>query len=252
MLDKEEDPSKSKSGAPRIALCLAIVGVLYVIYAVGATTYAVQKNEIDPGPSGSYGAAISEADAESSQGPMNDDRKSQFITDLKQARVEAAKQDYDDAMRPARAREFNRELQAVWRSIPQEENQPSREFYAGLFRDEFMVESEHRGAMQGKQPGAPARQVWADKAFTVYAVPASDHLEITHHNSRLTLNILPCRKLVSGHFFKDCLTWKDGDRLLEIAYRERDLTEAEQADLQASKGRVARDLFNMGKDRVFN
>lgn len=249
MSNKAKRASKGKAPAPRIALCLGIVGVLYVIYVIGATFYATRKYETDQGAKGSYGAAI--ADREASYAPMTDQQKNRFIREVKDGRVNAANAALEDWMQARHAKAFNKQLKGTWRSIPQGQ-EPSREFRAVLYKSQFMLESERKSEETAARLGISGKQLWSDSTYKIRAVPTDETLEITQSYTHVTLNMLPCRKIVTGHTFDDCITRMADGRLIEVAYRDRDLTEDEAASLKAGVARTLQILERGDEDRAFD
>lgn len=248
MANKTVRTPKGSAPAPRIAVCLGIVGVLYVIYFIGAMFHATRKYEANQGPKGSYGAAV--ADREASHGPITDQQKNQFIREIKDGRVNSANAALEDWMQVRHAKAFNKQLEGTWRSIPQGQ-EPSREFRAVLYKNQFILESQRESEEMAARLGVIGKQLWSDNAYKIRAVPADDALEIRQRYSNVTLNILPCRKIVNDHAFDDCMTRTADGLLIEVAYRDRDLTDYDASSLKAGVGRVLQILERGDEDRAF-
>lgn len=240
---------KGEASTPRIALCLAIVSALYLVYFVGAMIYATRKHASDQGNKGAYGAAI--ADREASHGPMTGQQRSQFIREAEDARADASASVLDDWLQARRARAFNRQLKGTWRTIPQGQDR-TREFRAVLYKDRFLLESDHESDEMAAQLGVSGKQLWSDRVYRVRAVPSGDALEIRQHHANLTLNILPCREIVDSHDGDDCMTRVADGRLLEVAYRARELTDADAESLRLGVARALQALERGNQDRVFD
>lgn len=240
---------KGEASTPRIALCLALVSALYLVYFVGAMIYATRKHANDQGGRGAYGAAI--ADREASHGPMTGRQRSQFIRETEDARADANASVLDDWLQARRAKAFNRQLKGTWRTIPQGQDR-AREFRAALYKNRFMLESNHESAEMAARLGVSGRQLWSDRVYRVRVVPSGDALEIRQYHANVTLNILPCREIVESHGSDDCMTRTADGRLLEIAYRERDLTDDDAASLKAGVARALQALERGNQDRVFD
>ena len=248
MANKTVRAPKGSAPAPRIAVCLGVVGVLYVIYFIGAMFHATRKYEADQGPMGSYGAAVAEREA--SHRPMTDQQNNQFIREVKDGRVNAANSAWEDWMQARRAKAFNKQLKGTWRTIPQGQ-EPSREFRAVLYKNQFILESERESEEMAARLGVTGKQLWSNHAYKIRAVPADDALEIRQDYSNVTLNVLPCRKIVKDHAFEDCMTRTADGLLIEVAYRDRDLTDDDASSLKAGVARVLQILERGDQDRAF-
>ena len=248
MSNKRVRAPKAKSSAPRIALCLGIVGALYVIYFIGAMIYATQKYNADQGPEGSYGAAV--ADHEAAYGPMTNEQRNQFVRETKDERENAANSAIEDWIQRRRATAFNKKLKGTWRTIPQG-GEPSREFRAVLYRNQFILESDRESEAMTARLGITGQQRWSNSAYKIRAVPADDALEIRQSYSNVTLNILPCRKVVKDHAYDDCMTRTADGIFIDVAYRVADVTDDEQSALRAGVARVLQDIERVAERRAF-
>ena len=239
---------KGASPAPRIALCFAVVSALYLIYFVGAMFYATWKYRNDSGPNGPYGAAVAEREA--SFGRMSAQQKSAFVEEVKDAEAEARKSAMEDWLQTRRAKSFNKHLSGIWRTIPQN-GEVAREFQATLYKTRFIVVSHLEDDETAARAGVSGKQLWSDRIYKVFSVPSADALEFGKFGRKSTFKLLPCRDIVKGHAFDDCMTLEEDGQLLSVAYRERSATEDEAASQKLSVSRALQTLERDGERRTF-
>ncbi|QIK80509.1 hypothetical protein G7069_02185 [Lysobacter sp. HDW10] len=239
---------KGASTAPRIALCLAVVSALYVIYFVGAMVYATGKYRNDSGANGQYGAAV--ADREASHGRMTAEQKSAYVEDVKDAEADMRKSALNDWLQARRAKAFNKQLKGIWRTIPQN-GEAVREFQATVYKTRFILVSHLENDDAATRAGVSGKSAWSDRIYKVHSVPLEDALEFGKFGKKSTFKVVACRDIVQGHTFEDCMTLEEDGRLLGVAYRERQLTDDEAASQRLSVSRALQTLERNGERRTF-
>lgn len=205
----------NKGAAPRLMFCLRIVAVLLATYYIGVFIYAARVGSLGAG-------ATSWISAE-----------------------------FENMTHGQSAKAFNKKLKGTWQTIP-DGQEPSREFQAFLYKDRFLLISDIASEAQAASLGLAGKRLSQDHAYKVRAIPDGNTLEIGRMNTPVTLNIRPCREVVAGHAFDDCMTEMSSGAVVEVAYRSRDSTESDLSALKAGVARVLQKIERSGEERALD
>lgn len=236
---------KAAPSGRRIFLLLVIVMALIV----GVQLVFAYKKLNSPTAEGSqYSAAIGEHDAASPDGRMTNDQRTQFVKELKAERMRETIQALTDAKKVRNAASFGRKLEGLWRMIPDKKGR-SYELQAGLLN---LDDEQYLIYLRRLNETAP----WDYTPYKIVSAESADLIQAETRNGTRMMKIQPCRQIVTGHTFVDCLSFFDGAYFegappTEVAYRDGDSSEDELADLKDAKSSLLQQLSRYGGDHVF-